>query len=190
MDLRVECREYSLPQVRKVKPIASGYETDRIFVLQRQSSGEATTWRLSEERLARPFRKEYDSGLVDEWLESYEGQTSLDELTFLGAMVDGEIKGLATYSLMGWNNTLWLIDVRTGQATRRKGVGSALLREVQRAAREKKARGISVETQTNNYPAICFYRKHGFLVSGFNDHLYTNEDVENQDVAVFLFWEL
>lgn len=185
----MECRPYSLGEVRKLKPIASGYETDRIFRLQRQSAGGATIWRLSEERLAKPFRKEYDSGRVEEWLESYEGQVPRDDLRFLGAFVDGEIRGLATYSLLQWNETLWLIDIRTEKATRRRGIGSALLREVQRIAREQKVRGITVETQTNNYPAICFYRKHGFQIAGFNDHLYSNEDVENQDVALFLFWE-
>ncbi|MBV9281740.1 MAG: GNAT family N-acetyltransferase, partial [Chloroflexi bacterium] len=49
--------------------------------------------------------------------------------------------------------------------------------------------GIAVETQINNYPAVSFYRKHGFEISGFNDHLYSNDDLARQDVALFLFRE-
>ena len=33
------------------------------------------------------------------------------------------------------------------------------------------------ETQTKNYPAICFYRKHRFVFCGFNDRYYTNQDI-------------
>jgi ribosomal protein S18 acetylase RimI-like enzyme len=34
-----------------------------------------------------------------------------------------------------------------------------------------------LETQTKNHPAICFYRKHGFVFCGFNDRYYTNQDI-------------
>jgi ribosomal protein S18 acetylase RimI-like enzyme len=46
-----------------------------------------------------------------------------------------------------------------------------------------------VETQSTNYPALSFYRKHGFRVAGFNDRLYTDDDLEDGEVALFLFWQ-
>jgi ribosomal protein S18 acetylase RimI-like enzyme len=55
--------------------------------------------------------------------------------------------------------------------------------------RTEDLRGIFVETQVQNYPAICFYRHHGFEIAGFNDHLYSTSDLEVGDVALFLFRE-
>jgi ribosomal protein S18 acetylase RimI-like enzyme len=113
----------------------------------------------------------------------------VEELSFLGARRGGEIAGLLTWRAVGWNDTLWLVDVRVREAERRTGVGSALIRALDRIAREERVRGIFVETQIANYPAVRFYQAHGFTISGFNDHLYTNDDLELQDVALFLFLE-
>ena len=34
-----------------------------------------------------------------------------------------------------------------------------------------------LDTPTKDYPAICFYQKHGFAFCGFNDQLYPNHDI-------------
>src|SRR5260370_25866720 len=100
----------------------------------------------------------------------------------MAARVGGEVRGLVTWQKVAWNDTVWLVDIRTRREDRRSGVGSALLENLKSHTATLHARGISVETQINNYPAIRFYRKHGFELSGFNDHLYTNRDLEKQDV--------
>jgi len=82
------------------------------------------------------------------------------------------------------------VPVRVVAAMRRRGVGSRVLRELQARSASVDARGIFVETQLTNHPAISFYLRHGFGISGFNDHLYTNRDLDDQDIALFLFKEL
>lgn len=183
------CNQLSLKELRKLDPIPSEFETERVFRLYRQEEGDGVSWRLVEEELRRPFRKKYDSGRPDEWMSSYEDAARPEDLSFLAASVDGKVQGLLTWQELGWNNTLWLLDIRTRRTARRVGVGCALVNWLKDEARRWRARGISVETQINNYPALCFYQKHGFQVAGFNDHLYTNRDLATQDVAVFLFWE-
>jgi ribosomal protein S18 acetylase RimI-like enzyme len=185
----VTCRPLRLAEVRKLPPLRSGYETDRVFRLSRSAEAGCTCWRLREEAISPPFRKLYDSGRPDEWLASYEETVRPQDLRFAAAYLHGKPCGLITWQVLGWNSTVWLVDIRTDEGARRKGIGSALVDYVKEVARTERARGISVETQINNYPAIRFYQRHGFEVAGFNDHLYTNHDLVTQDVAVYLFWE-
>jgi len=60
---------------------------------------------------------------------------------------------------------------------RRQGIGTALMKAALRWAEERNLRTIMLETQTKNYPAICFYQRHGFVFCGFNDHYYATQDI-------------
>jgi ribosomal protein S18 acetylase RimI-like enzyme len=179
----------SLEQVQALPALPSGYETDRVFNLVRERAGSELTWQLREVRLDQPLTKMYDQGEAAEWLDSYADAGPPDALRFLGATHRGQVLGIATWTVSEWNAVLWLVDIRVRPADRGSGVGSALLDALTAQSRSDRLRGISVETQIRNYPAVCFYRKHGFQIAGFNDHLYTNSDLADQDVALFLFKE-
>lgn len=168
--------------------IASGFRTDRVYELSQIRCEEDVSWRLLLKQVEE-FQKAYDEGDPADWLEPYYEQVKPSTIQFLGASRGAEPEALLTYAPVNWNDTLWLLDIRVAQNQRRAGLGTALIEELQRAAREKRVRGIFVESQINNVPAIHLYRKCGFEVSGFNDHLYENDDAERQDVAIFLFWE-
>ncbi len=185
----VVCRAITLREVRRLEPIESGFETDHVFRLQCERNDAGFTWVLREETLPRPYVKHYDSGHVGDWLTLYTDSAKPEDFCFVAALVGERVEGFLTWRYLRWNHTVWLVDIRTRREARRMGIGSALVDHVKQVARKRKARGISVETQINNYPAICFYRKHCFEVAGFNDHLYTNDDLRHQDVALSLFWE-
>lgn len=178
-----------LREVRQVPPIASGYVTDRVYRLRREETTGVLGWTLEEERLSHNLVKQYDSGRPNEWLATYSDAGTPEELRFVCAFRDGRAEGLLTWRALEWNGSLWLVDIRVREAGRRSGVGSALVRFLQAMARESNARGIFLETQITNFPAVRFYRKHGFDIAGFNDHLYSNHDIARQEVALFLFWE-
>lgn len=175
-------------EARSLPPIPSGYRTDRRYVLARNDGDGEVVWRLSEESLAEEFVKEYDGGTLDEWMESYADTADPAHLHFLAAYDGEEALALLTWQYLRWNNTIWLVDIRTAEDSRRAGLGSSLLRSLQDTAQRERMRGITVETQTANYPAIRFYRKHGFFISGLNDHLYSDHDLADGDVALFLYW--
>lgn len=158
-----------------------------MYRLERDSDGLA--WRLREETLPIPFGKRYDDGVVEEWLAGYEDAGPPEELRFAGAYRHGRLVGLLTWKPMAWNGTLWLLDIRVEEAERGTGVGGGLLLDLDRQARTLDARGITVETQINNFPAVAFYRKHGYRIAGFHDHLYSNRDLPLQNVALYLFKE-
>lgn len=186
----IRCRELSLGDVRTVPPIASGYITDRLYRLERESLEAGVRWALREHRVPNPFEKQYDSGDINEWMQSYQDAGPPDELHFLGAGRGASVDALLTWRPVAWNQSVWLLDIRVRERKRGSGLGSALVRALREIGMQQGARGISVETQISNYPAIRFYRSHGFEITGFNDHLYTNDDLMQQDVALFLFLEL
>ena len=165
----------------------SEYVTDRVFRLEVRESDDEKMWRLQAEDLPVPLHKRYDDGKVDEWLLANADAGPARDLHFLAAEPDGLPRALATWRATQWNETLWLVDIRTAPGWKRRGLGSALLRCLETRARELGLRGITVETQTTNYPAVSFYRKHGFVLAGLHESLYTNRDRESGEVALFLF---
>lgn len=180
----------TLDEIRNLTPLPSGYETDRVFELRKKASRDGVAWQLEEARLQRPLTKTYDRGVRAEWLDIYADAGPVDSLRFLAALQHDRVVGLATWTVVEWNSTLWLVDIRVHPEKRGSGVGSTLVNGLKEQCREQELRGIFVETQISNYPAIRFYRRRGFDICGFNDHLYTNDDLAEQDVALFLFLEV
>jgi ribosomal protein S18 acetylase RimI-like enzyme len=99
---------------------------------------------------------------------------------FLVAEQEGEIQGYLNMIVQPWHSIGWIKDIGVPRKYRRQHIGSDLLRGAFRWAREHNLRSVLLETQTKNYPTICFCRKHGFVFCGFNDQYYPN-----QDIAVF-----
>jgi ribosomal protein S18 acetylase RimI-like enzyme len=180
-------RWVALDEVRRLPRLPSGYATDCVLRLSRHDDGLA--WNLREVGLATPLVTRYDRGSAEEWLESYLDEGGTDGLAFLVAEESGVAVGLLACRRVEWNRTLWLLDIRVQESRRRGGVGSSLMRELKEYARTIDVRGVLVETQTTNMPAIRFYQRHGFAICGFNDHLYSNDDLQHQEVALYLFWE-
>jgi GNAT superfamily N-acetyltransferase len=183
------CRALTLSDVRRLPRIPSGYDTDVVYRVHRELGPPQLGWSLLEECLPQPFSKVYDVGDVDEWLNSYEESAGHGAMRFIGAFDGSDLIGLATWTHSAWNNTIWLADIRVDRKRRRSGTGSVLLSCVQTETVKARVRGIRVETQITNYPAIQFYRRHGFIPCGLDDHLYSNRDLTTQEVALFLFWE-
>jgi streptothricin acetyltransferase len=180
----------TLDQLRALPPIASGYDTTRVFRLTKRETDAGISWDLTEHENPLPVHKVYDDGESATWLKTYADAGPPESLRFLGAERGSRIEALATWTVTDWNASLWLVDIRVRARCRGQGLGSALIDELVARCREASLRGIFVETQIQNYPAISFYRRHGFTVTGFNDHLYTNQDLVEQDVALFLFKEV
>lgn len=104
---------------------------------------------------------------------------------FLVAEEDGEMRGYLDMTVQAWQRRGWINDMAVVKKYRRQGIGSALLRVAFRWARDRQLRAVMLETQTKNYPAICFYRKHGFTFCGFNDRYYAN-----RDIGIFFVYDL
>ena len=86
-----------------------------------------------------------------------------------------------------WRNTALIWALFVDKAWRGQGLGARLLREAEKWATRKKFRALALETQSNNLPAIHFYRRHGYDIAGFDHYFYTNHDIENKEVALFMY---
>lgn len=189
MSGEVRCEPVTIQRLRSLPPIVSEYVSNEIYRVDRREIDDSVSWTLTRERLNEPLRKVYDSGRIDHILSSYSDLKG-ENLHFVGAFKGEEFAGLVIWTETSWNNSLWVMDIRAKRELRGQGVGRALLDYVVRVARNDSWRGILVETQNNNYGAIRFYRRYGFQFAGFNDHLYSNNDLARQDVAVYLYYPI
>jgi aminoglycoside 3-N-acetyltransferase I len=94
------------------------------------------------------------------------------------AALDGGavVGGLAAYQLEKFERArseIYIYDLAVGEAHRRKGVATALIRALQRIAKERGAYVIYVQADTVDGPAIALYESLG-----------TREDVLHFDIPV------
>ncbi|MCP5455457.1 MAG: GNAT family N-acetyltransferase [Thermotogae bacterium] len=101
-----------------------------------------------------------------------------------GAFDEEKQVGVASCSKVNWNNTMRLWDIYVDNNYKRQKIGSELIKFIFRKAEELKVRAIVLETQSSNYNAICFYKKCGFNISGFDRIAYSNKDTENKEVRI------
>jgi ribosomal protein S18 acetylase RimI-like enzyme len=71
----------------------------------------------------------------------------------------------------------WITDLGVGRQWRREKLGSRLLQAAYDHAQAHDLHQLTVETQTKNYPGICFCQKNGLTFCGFNDRYYPNHDI-------------
>lgn len=89
-----------------------------------------------------------------------------------------------------WSNRMRVTNIYVDPALRRKGIGSRLMDLAKTKAREHGNRGVILETQTSNVPAIDFYKSQGFQIGGFDRTCYGNDDVERREVRLELYFPL
>lgn len=82
--------------------------------------------------------------------------------------------------LHGQDDVALLWDIRVAPDARGRGIGSALLAEVERWSVERGAQCLEVETQNINVPACRFYEAHGFELRRVNPRAYPELPHETQ----------
>jgi ribosomal protein S18 acetylase RimI-like enzyme len=151
--------------------IDHSYQTDYVWQMEEREEEGHVTVTFRAVRLPRTMRVDYPRDrdyLLDNWQRGE---------YFLVADQDGKVRGYLDMTVRTWHATGWINNLAVGKRHRRQGIGGALLKAAIEWAREQGLRQLMLETQTKNYPAICFYQKHRFVFCGFNDHYYTNQDI-------------
>lgn len=158
----------------------TGYESDRAYRVQKTETEDSTVVSLRLEKLDSPYVKRWDRSRDDLEMQKEVVAQGLSWGVFFG----DRLAGVALLEMRQWNRSLHLHDLEVMPEFRGRGLGGALLDKTLETARDRKARVITLETQTTNYPAISFYRKHGYKIDGVDLSLYTNQDAENGEVAL------
>jgi len=161
-----------------VEAIDTAFETSTVFDL-------VTTPRsieLVERPLATPLVKRYSIGEVfAQWARWDRGWVATDDDR-------GGIHGFATVEHEPWHQRLTLWFLYISPAWRRKGVGRALLEQVEAYGREVGASHVWLETSNVNVPGVAFYNHVGYALCGA-DRLYYGPYMPGE-TAIYLAKEL
>lgn len=172
-------------EIRKLQKLISdlsvnwghnGYTTDRIYSVSSIEFGGSFEFSLKEKAL--PYTKNWETTSED--LE--ELNTIIEKGNSFGAFVDEELAGWIICEHRTRNNSLYIENILIDEKHRRQGIGIMLIKSAIKEARRLNCRVIELETQNTNYPAIQFYRRMGFNITGLNTRLYNNSD----EIAFFM----
>lgn len=145
--------------------------TDRVWQVDRREDNGAVFVSFHSVRLPRPMRVFYPRDPQYLWNDWRQWNS------FLVADEAGYIRGYSGLLVRTAEGQGWLRDLVVGRPHRRSGIGSSLLQETIRWSTEQELRFLTVELQSKNYPAIRFYKKHGFSFCGYNEYYYPSQDI-------------
>ena len=156
-------------------PLKFHYTTDRYYHVCADEMG----FRLELRSFPTPVKKSFEDELFSSWLE---------DPVALGAFDGENLVGVVEGSIEGWHQVFRISNLLVRESYRNGGTGSALIRHMIDHARSiPDCRGVILETQSCNYPAISFYRKHGFLLNRIDLREYSNQDIQQCEVRLDFF---
>lgn len=163
----------------------NGYTSSQAWVPVQQPDGGEMTFTFRLETLASPKQKT--------WHTSETELAELNEVMQQGhsyaAYDNGRLTGFIIAGKRDWNNTLYVAQLTVAASERRKGIGVQLMNTLIGHAKPLKVRLLELETQNTNVPAVSFYRKQGFRLSGVHLKLYDPVWCPGE-VAFYMTYEL
>lgn len=180
----IDTRVVSPAEVEDRRLFPGSYTTKNYLSVATSGNEAEPAWKLTLAKVGRPMRRRLEGETLDGLVQLY---GPLDRLQLIGAFDGDELVGLLTWKYEDWNRMVWLCDVRVREDHRRKGIAGKMLEDLQWAAMRTDGRGIMLETQTSNYPAIQFYLSKRFQMTGLNTRLYGKFPNEPPESALFFF---
>lgn len=179
--------ERDIPKLINIRP---GFKTNVILQVRHLGEGYTGGWQLIEIEIDPPYEKGrgYDFDATER--ENIRGRFAQDN-TLLEVVVERDserVVGIMDVEEREWNSTAWVWNLMLDEEVRSRGLGNRLVQRAVAWAKKRGLRAVMLETQTNNVPACRFYARMGFQLVGINEVLYTNNDVQNNEVAIF--WSL
>ena len=144
---------------RAVETIDTSFQTSSVFELV---TG-ARSIELVERPLARPLTKRYSIGEVFAPWASWDTGWVAD---------DSGVRGFAVVEHEPWHQRLVLWFLYIEPAWRRRGVGRALLAQVEAHGRRVGASHVWLETSNVNVPAVAAYERLGYALCGADRTYY------------------
>lgn len=172
--------------IERFHELAAGYTSAARYAVRKQEGQNHTKIELKLEVLKTPYIKKWDH---DETMEAHYREI-IEQGISLGAIDRGELIGMAICERRAWNRTLWVWEFHVHPDHRGAGIGRQLMQVVLANARRVGCRVVVCETQNTNVPAIDFYRKVGFEIDAIDLSYYSNHDVHEGEVAIFMKYKL
>jgi GNAT superfamily N-acetyltransferase len=151
--------------------IEHDYRTDHVWQMGYSPSAASTSITFREVRLPRPMRVSYPRDperLADEWTNASEIYVAESEHAGVGYVVlDAHIAP----------DTGWVTDLVVAEPQRRKGIATRLLATARRWCNEHDLARLTIEMQSKNFPCVSLAQKLGFVLSGYHDRYYPDEEI-------------
>ena len=145
---------------------------------------------VSVHRVAKCWRIELTLEAFEKTLEkNYHGklfEDHIEEPRVFAALLGNEQVGWIELGYDKWNNRMRVWEFLVEEKFRKRGIGTLLMNHAVKIAKEKGARMLVLETQTNIDTALDFYLNFGFELIGFDTAAYSNEDIEKKEVRLEL----
>ncbi|KMQ62221.1 streptothricin acetyltransferase [Chryseobacterium sp. BLS98] len=158
----------------------NGYTTDKILAVSAVEFSSSFEFILKEKSI--PYTKIWETN-SDEIIEI---NKIIEKGHSFGVFEGKKLSGWVVCEHRIWNNSFYIENILVSESLRRQGAGAQLIKNAVREARNLNCRIIELETQNTNYPAIQFYRRLGFSITGLNTRLYEN----TEETAVFMTLDL
>ncbi|MBK8552199.1 MAG: GNAT family N-acetyltransferase [Ignavibacteria bacterium] len=162
-----------------------GYSTNTIYQIITDDKDGEISFTLKFRELNEPFVKTYP--VNNDSILNYNDLIS--EGLSLSAFDDNVLTGVLVACRREWNNSIWIEFIEVAEAYRNKGIGTQLLTKLYNNLKGSGFRIIELETQNTNMPAIKFYRKNGFNITGLNTKLYDFPG-NNEETALYMSKDL
>ena len=166
-------------------PGSYGYESEYIYEVTRTEMDKGIEFKFILQELSKPYKKIWneDEATMNRYKQMIEDGISISVST------GNRIVGVLIAEKRDWNNSAYIEKLQIADEFKRNGIGSKLINEFAHMTAKIGYRIIHLETQNTNYPAIQFYKKNGFIITGMDMKLYDGE--ENKDeVAIYMTREL
>jgi ribosomal protein S18 acetylase RimI-like enzyme len=160
-----------------LREIASKYSSSYYYEVS--VFPEPGSWRV--ELSHRAFESRLDKDSHGKLFEDH-----VDEPRVFSAVLSDKQVGWIELGYDKWNNRMRVWEFLVEEEFRRQGIGTLLMKHAVKIARDKGARMLVLETQTNNATAIEFYLNFGFQLIGFDLAAYSNEDISKKEVRLEL----
>jgi len=151
------------------------YETNGYFDVVLTEGKGRFVFELNKVNFIDPVPKSFDFELYPPYFENAEAS---------GIYQDGRLIAVIETNHEQWNNRLRVTELWVMEKYRQQGYGGRLLEFAKNQAREKGCRGMILETQSCNIPAISLYMKHGFSFIGLDTACYGSDDIEKKEVRL------
>ncbi len=116
--------------------------------------------------------------------EDYDYDSLSNDHVFVGAYDGNKCIGLAVLADDRFKY-MYLDDLKVCRLYRKQGVGKALLDKALEIAHNRNYNGLYTIGQDNNLSACLFYLKMGFVIGGFDDHIYFGTAQEDKADIIF-----
>lgn len=166
--MRIEVVEEGPDQLAAYGSVPIAFEITETFAVDFVSSAEGVptlTLRPATRRVVKNYDAIIGNAPVD-WAARFDVSAwrffvaRIGDERVGGAIVIARAPGVDMLENRADLGLVW--DIRVAPSVRHSGVGSALLRAVEKYARDVDLRELKVETQNINVPACRFYARHGF----------------------------